>query len=159
MNRLQLFAILAAAALLGCSQATAPGGRLDEQLTRIGIMGLQWPTTVGPGENFTVRVRVQNVGDVTIPSLPPGRDGALHVNIAYHWRTIDHQVVVWDGLLTPLKEDLRPGESQEMLVNVTAPAASGRYLLELDGVQNAAFWFGGAGSQTAVLNILVRART
>ena len=69
---------------------------------------------------------------------------------------MDEKVVVWDGLVTPLKHDLKKDEEQNIDIVVKTPSVPGNYILEIDLLQNSAFWFGGAGSQTARIVINVK---
>jgi len=134
--------------LNGCSQQTAATQKLDEKAVKVGIMATNWPKRVAVNSDFSVSAKVINVGQATLPSL--GKDGdLLKVGITYHWRSTDDKVVIWDGLVTPLKSDLKNGEEQKIEMIVKSPADPGLYILEIDLVQNSAFWFAGVGSQTA----------
>lgn len=142
--------------LAGCDRQTAATGKLDQRVTSVGIMALQWPKAVPVGAKFEVKLAVRNTGDRTLPSLPGSADGALGVNASYHWKGTDARVVVWDGLLTPLGADLAPGDQKEVSLQVESPKAPGLYVLEIDLLQTTAFWFAGAGSQTASMVIDVK---
>jgi len=156
MNRAKLAAAAACLALAACSQKTPADKRLDERTVAVGIMALQWPKVVEANSEFVVKLAVRNAGGTPLPSQAATPDGALRVNAAYHWKTTGNQVVVWDGVLTPLAEDLAPGAEQALDAAVKAPPSPGMYILEFDLVQSTAFWFGGAGSQTAQLLVEVR---
>lgn len=141
--------------LNGCGQKTAATQKLDETSVKVGVMGLNWPKTVAANTDFTVNAKIINAGDVTIPAL--GKDGdLLKVGITYHWKTMDEKVVVWDGVVTSLKSDLKKDEEQKVDIATKSPPGPGKYILEIDLVQNSAFWFGGAGSQTARMIIDVK---
>ena len=74
----------------------------------------------------------------------------LHFSIAWNF---EEKIIVWDGLVTSLKSDI--GLDQEQLVNMSikSPEIPGRYILDIDLVQNSAFWFGAIGSQIARIMI------
>lgn len=145
--------LLAASA---CTHKTVANRKLDAQSVSVGIMALEYPKLVLANSEFVVDIAIRNTGGVSIPSQPARPDGALRVNASYHWKTTDHRVVVWDGLLTPLDSDLDPGTDQELQLKVKAPPSPGAYVLDIDLVQSGAFWFEGVGSQTATMTIEVR---
>jgi hypothetical protein len=73
----------------------------------------------------------------------------LKVGVTYHWKKMDESILVWDGLVTPLNADLNINSEQKIDVAVKSPSNPGRYILEIDLIQNSAFWFFGVGSQSA----------
>jgi hypothetical protein len=156
MKTAVLGAFMAATLIAGCTERTAAVGKLDRQSAVVGIMALQWPKVVVANSDYVVKVAIRNNAGVTLPALGADASGALRVNVSYHWETTDHRVVVWDGILTPLRSDLAPGDQQELDVKVHAPASPGQYFLELDVLQSGVFWFGGVGSQTATMLVDVR---
>ena len=154
MNKSILFFSLAACILNGCSQQTAATQKLDEKAVQVGIMAMNWPKTVTANSDFLVNVKIINVGQLPIPAL--GKDGELlKVGITYHWRTADDKVVVWDGLVTPLKSDLKISAEEKIEMTVKSPTNPGIYILEIDLMQNSAFWFAGVGSQTARMQMTI----
>jgi 4-amino-4-deoxy-L-arabinose transferase-like glycosyltransferase len=52
--------------------------------------------------------------------------------------------------------DLEPGDVNDVDLNVTAPAAPGNYLLEIDVMQEPDKWFSAKGSKPLVLPVMVR---
>ena len=148
MSKSTLLFALIVSMLNGCTQQTTATQKLDEKSVKIGIMALNWPKTVTANTNFTVNATIFNASEMTIPAL--GQDGdLLKVGISYHWRYMDDKVVIWDGIVTPLKSDFKKDEEQKVDIATQSPPNPGKYILEIDLVQNSAFWFGGAGSQTA----------
>ncbi len=140
--------------LFGCDQKTAAVGKLDESKIKVGILILEAPRVIPPEADFKVIIKIVNTGDLVIPSL--GKDGDfLKVGVTYHWKNMDESILVWDGLVTPLlsdlnvKSNLNTRNEQKMDVAVKSPSMSGRYILEIDLIQNSAFWFFGTGSQNA----------
>lgn len=154
MSKSILFFLLSAHLLIGCSQQTAATQNLDEKAVQVGIMAMNWPKKVNANTDFLVNAKILNAGQVTIPAL--GKDGdLLKVGITYHWRNLDEKVVIWDGLVTPLISDLKKGDEQKIEMTVKSPTNPGLYILEIDLVQNSAFWFAGVGSQSARMVIAV----
>lgn len=141
-------------ALAGCSQRTAVTGKLDERLVRVGISASAWPKSVVSSTDFVIAATVVNAGQVSLPSLGKDNGDRFRVGVSYHWRELDDKVVVWDGIFNPLTADLKKGDVQHLDLAILAPPKPGRYVLELDMLQNGAFWFG-ANSQTARLTVQV----
>lgn len=67
--------------------------------------------------------------------------GPHPVNLSYHWKKPHAEYVVFDGLRTPLRKPLHPGESRELEIECIAPEVPGDYNLELTLVQEGFFWF------------------
>ena len=110
-------------------------------------LALEWvsvdlPTRMTAGETVTGRVTVRNTGRETWVAQRP--DGRGIVRLGYHWRTPDGRPTSgWADLRTPLPRDVAPGEEVTFdPVRVAAPAAPGRYRLDLDLVKEGVAWFG-----------------
>lgn len=141
--------IFAAAALTGCAKRTEATGKLDQTKARVGISATAYRNAVTANTDFIVGASVVNAGQVTLPALGKDKGDLYRVGISYHWRQMDEKVAVWDGVFNPLKSDLKQGAVQNLDLAIKAPPVPGHYVLELDMLQNGAFWFAGAGSQTA----------
>ena len=87
-----------------------------------------------------VHVAVENGGTRTWPS-PHGPGPSIRVS--YRWLDDAGDVVVPEGLRTPLPGPVGPGERAVVPVSVSAPDA-GRYTLQLDLVDEGVTWFGAA---------------
>ena len=74
--------------------------------------------------------------------------------LSYHWLDAQRGPVEYDGLRTPLPRPLPPGEACALTMRVRAPAKPGRYVLEIDLVEEGVSWFSRAG--TRPLRSLVR---
>jgi SAM-dependent methyltransferase len=92
------------------------------------------------GAQFSVPVNIKNVGDCAWPSVGD-REQKYVVKLGNHWLTPEGQQVVWDDGRQPLPFDLPPNAEIQMGITVTAPFHPGRYVLELDMVQEAVAWF------------------
>jgi SAM-dependent methyltransferase len=77
------------------------------------------------------------------------------LTIANHWLREDGATAVPDDGRVRLPRTLKPGESVEVELIVTAPGEPARYLLEVDMVQEAVCWFAQKGSPTARVPITV----
>jgi SAM-dependent methyltransferase len=74
--------------------------------------------------------------------------------LSYHWLDARRGPIEYDGVRTPLPRPVAPGESCAMTMRVRAPAKPGRYVLEIDLVEEDVSWFSRAG--TRPLRSLVR---
>ena len=115
---------------------------------------LRAPETLGAGERSAVPVRVTNLSEaIWLTDIPGGR----HICIANHWLDANGVTVVPDDGRARLPRDLKPGESVDVTLDVTAPAAPGSYLLDVDLVQERICWFAERGSRTGRVPVEVRA--
>jgi len=96
-------------------------------------------------EDASVYLLVTNLGSVTWPYLGE-RSGKYQIRIGNRW--IDDKGNAKDDGRASLPYDLRPGETAEILIGVTAPEMPGEYTLEFDLVQEQVAWFGESGSAT-----------
>lgn len=84
-----------------------------------------------------VQVRLTNNGMETWPST-----GRNPVHLSYRWRSPESgEIMVADGLRTVLREDMLPGASQMIALQVRAPKEAGLYLLDVSLVQEQVAWF------------------
>jgi hypothetical protein len=59
----------------------------------------------------------------------------------YHWLDLKRQMVVFDGLRTPLPRDLGFGESVTLRATIQRPPRPANILLHVTMVQEAVAWF------------------
>jgi hypothetical protein len=95
------------------------------------------PETVAAASAFEVPVVLVNASSA---AWPAGSGGA-RVRLAYHWRSADGELVEWEGLRTDLPAPVAPGARLALRQAVRAPAAPGRYRLELEPVFEGVSWF------------------
>lgn len=109
------------------------------------------PPSLAAGTDVTLEIEIRNVSwrDWSSASAPP-------VLMSYHWLGTDRRVVEFDGLRTPLPHPVRAGESCLAAVRVRTPAESGRFLLEIDLVEEGVTWFSAAGAPALRLRIDVK---
>jgi hypothetical protein len=104
---------------------------------RTSIVFLETHATVFElGGQYRVRVVLTNMAGAMLSSRY-----TQPVHMAYHWRTRDGKMVVWDGVRTKLPCDLEPGDTAECLLTVVAPEQEGEYLLQAAIVQDGVTWF------------------
>jgi SAM-dependent methyltransferase len=97
------------------------------------------------GEQIMLPVTVENVSSETWPSLPDAR-GRFQINLGNHWRNELGELVQRDDQRAALPFDLTPGARAQVTIGVRAPRVNGRYVLELDLVQEHVGWFAEHGS-------------
>lgn len=100
-----------------------------------------------PAQHYQCSVAVTNASG----SAWPGNC----VSLGNHWLAPDGGVVQLDDGRAILLDDLEAGSTAVVDLRVTAPASSGRYLLELDLVQEGVTWFADRGSTTARVPLTV----
>ena len=106
------------------------------------------PATLTASQRIALRVDIHNTGTDRWPSL-----GERSVRVAYHWAREDGSIAVQDGERTHLPNDVAPGKRVSMWATIVAPAAAGRYRLQLSLVQESIAWLeqvGGTPRELAV---------
>ncbi|MDZ7836955.1 MAG: LCP family protein [Actinomycetota bacterium] len=97
------------------------------------------PDSMSANLTYKFQVTVKNTGAVTWERN--GKQEAFF--LGYHWIDFDtKQMVVFDGDRTFLpRTAVEPGEEVTFELNVRAPSDSGRYILQVDMVQENVTWF------------------
>jgi len=98
--------------------------------------GVPASVSLPAGLEATVPVSVTNAGTTLWPS-----NGRAAINLGTHWYRPDGSIVEWDGLRTPLPQDLAPGQTVTVQARVRAPSAHGTYQLRFDMVYEGLTWF------------------
>lgn len=129
--------------------APLPPNAFNAQLTLVDS-----PPVLKAGERQPIYVRIKNTSDATWPALGQA-DGAFAVRAGNHWLNEHETIVVQDDVRALLLFDLPPGQEMELPLTVTAPRQPGRYILEIDMVQELVAWFGSRGSKTLRLDVSV----
>jgi hypothetical protein len=152
-----LAGVAAAIVLLLASSASVESLRL--RLTTEGQRdwyhaGFQTPASLDldAGSLNAVEVTVINRGLVT---WNPEARPAFH--LSYHWFDEAMRTAIgYDGLRTPLPRAVPPGDSLNVVMEVRAPKAAGRYRLGWDVVQEGRLWFSTEpGSRLALSTVTV----
>jgi SAM-dependent methyltransferase len=109
---------------------------------------------LAPGAARMVPLRITN----TSPRIWPasGKDGWWMVTVANRWFDGSGERLEVDDRRSHLTEDVQPGGSTLVVVEIRAPADPGQYRVEFDLVQEGATWFGDRGSPTAAIDVTVR---
>lgn len=100
---------------------------------------------------YTFPVSVSNSGSATWTA-----GGDAPVRLSYHWHDEAGNTVVWDGVRTPLPNDVAPGESVTVQMQLIAPPADATYRLTIDLVREGVGWFQQfGGTAPAVVEVVV----
>ncbi|MFN2576754.1 MAG: hypothetical protein ABR607_03580 [Pyrinomonadaceae bacterium] len=110
------------------------------------------PSILHVGQEHEIRVVLKNESDVTWP----GRQATwqFQMTVGDRWlkqngeklNDLDGRAVLFD--------DLPPGGTAELPLQITAPNEPGIYILQVDAIQEGVAWFGDRGSE--VLNLKIR---
>jgi SAM-dependent methyltransferase len=129
-------------------------GPLPDAAFRARIAVSPAPLTLHAGESRTMEVTIVNGSPVTWSCGSTARDHH-RVNVANRWLDEDGEVLQRDDARCPLPFDVQPEHEVTVLLVVTAPAADGRYQLEVDLVQEDVAWFGDLGSPVCRIPVVV----
>lgn len=103
-------------------------------------LNVQLPRQMRAGQTVRGRVVVQNTGSETWRARTP--DGRGMVRLGYHWYTTEKQPVHgWPDIRAMLPNDVPPGNSVALDIEVGAPPQPGTYLLALNLVKEGVAWF------------------
>jgi len=91
------------------------------------------PRVLQVGETFPLRVTLLNRG-TGIWAAGGGRSRVGWVQVGYRWYVIETGQIVLEGPLTPLPQDLAPGEAATLEIPIVVPSIPGQYTLEIDTV-------------------------
>lgn len=105
------------------------------------IVPVSIPSKMKPSETLTIDVEVYNDTNVIWRGDP-----FKPVRLSYHWFDENDNVIVFDGVRTPLSDDgiLAYGRTLT-LINIIAPEEEGTYKLMLTMVQESVNWFENIG--------------
>ena len=113
------------------------------------------PAVLRAKKQAAIPVRIRNVSPVTW--LARERGGSPHqVSLGNHWLDEAGNTAINDDGRSALLRNLGPGETTELSLIVNAPATTGRYVLEIDLLQEGVSWFGLKGSRTVRLPVEIR---
>jgi hypothetical protein len=110
------------------------------------------PGKIRSGESALIHLLVKNESQLTWP-YGGQPDGKYQISAGNHW--LDQSGNTVDDARGALAYDLRPGDTAEVLIMVTAPVVRGSYTLEFDLVQEQVTWFSEKGSEPLRVKVLV----
>jgi FkbM family methyltransferase len=101
------------------------------------------------GTALDFKATVRNVSATAWPFFSASTSNP--VKLGNHWLDESGRTIVHDDARVSLPGALAPGQSVTLPVSVTVPGKPGRYILELDLVQEHVCWFANNGSRTTRL--------
>lgn len=118
------------------------------------------PTKLRTGQKETITIKIKNLGDVAWlrrgGDINDRADNKFYLAAGNHWLDKDGKPVAdSEEGHNGIPKDLKPGESTEMSLLITAPKTPGEYFMELDMVQEGVAWFGEKGSATTKVKVTV----
>ena len=127
---------------------------LPDSAFAAGIAIVDSPVTLEAGVFTVLTVRVTNLGDATWPhDIPAGR----HICVGNHWLRDDGTIASLDDGRASLPRSVSPAETVDIALPIQVPETPGRYVVEIDLVQEHVSWFSQRGSPTARTTIEVTA--
>ncbi len=113
----------------------------EESELEADVYHLAWVSGPAPADWGADRlVRISATVRNTSPAIWRAR-GATRVAIAYHWLDAAGQPLSFEGLRTVLPDDVAPGDSVDLELEVASPKKPGDYILELDALREQIAWF------------------
>ncbi|HEY3130962.1 MAG TPA: O-antigen ligase family protein [Acidobacteriota bacterium] len=117
----------------------------DSAWLKAGYQILSLPKSLAPDRTYFVPLRLTNEGTTAWEQTLPFR-------LSYHWYDgATLQMVVRDGLRTPLPVTVSPGQSTIVNVAVKTPGRPGDFLLAFDMVLERFAWFSERGAAPALI--------
>ncbi|MCL7452806.1 MAG: discoidin domain-containing protein [Anaerolineae bacterium] len=108
---------------------------------RVAWLDVDAPEQGSEGRTTRLSVHLRNEGALT---WVPGGDNPFH--LSYRWLDPERNVVLADGLRTPLRRAISPLEDIRLEASIRFPATAGDYILQLDMVHEFSTWFQWKGS-------------
>jgi hypothetical protein len=125
---------------------TVATAALPPEACRARLAAVAPPARLPAGDRSALAVDVTNLGPASWPALGPG-PGLYRVGLAYRWLTDDGRPLSGRGRNRFRPEgDVPPGATTRVNVILLPPTEPGRYVLELDLVEEGVTWFADAGN-------------
>jgi len=133
-------------------------GAIREPLPRPGLMAritlMNTPSALKVGSRSVLRTQVKNTSDLTWPAFGAD-DGTYQIRLGNRWLDEAGNVVISSDGRATLPRDLKPMHLVELPLVITTPEEPGRYILELDMVQEGVVWFREKGSKTMRVGVTI----
>ncbi len=127
---------------------------LPDSAFRAQITVLKLLTKVEAGSLISAQIQLKNISDITWPAMGD-TDDKYQIRLGNHWLSQDGELLVNDDGRVHLPHDLNPMEEVNLELSMKTPIKPGKYILELDMVQEMVSWFKDKGSTTIKLPIQV----
>lgn len=114
---------------------------------------VNFPDTVQAGNLLAVAIKVSNISKSTWQNY--GYTSLFSYNLSYHWYDPDGNVLIYDGIRTPLPNTVSPRTEIILSAKVKAPSQPGKYVIEFDIVREHISWFAQQGSKPTSVSVEV----
>jgi len=112
-----------------------------------------FPDNIKVDDTLMINVKVKNISTQIWQNYD--YTDLFSLNFSYHWLDVDGNVVIFDGIRTPMPHLVKPNTEVDFSAKVQAPSKSGNYVIELDLVRESITWFAQKGSETVKINVKV----
>jgi hypothetical protein len=103
------------------------------------------------GRTYTFQVKIKNIGQSCWPST-----GRQAVYLSYHWLAPDGQCIDYEGVRTPLPNDVHPLEEISMTFALRTPSMVGPAELHVTLIQENCFWFEERGFTATKMRFVIQ---
>jgi hypothetical protein len=125
---------------------------LPQEALRALITAENIPMSLKTASSTKTDVQVKNLGDATWPAV--GEVGGRHaVSLHGRWLKPDATLMTEADCSSRFPYDLEPGDTAGVTLEITAPKIPGKYILELDVVQEQVAWSKGSYTFRRSLNV------
>ncbi|HEV2826619.1 MAG TPA: glycosyltransferase family 39 protein [Pyrinomonadaceae bacterium] len=132
---------------------------LPQNAFRAHIQAENPPLTLTAGTKSILNVLVKNLSSVSWPAVGAEGTNRYAVGLRNRWLRLDGSVLNDEDGRSRFPYDLERGDTAGVPLEITAPQIPGRYVLELDVVQEEFVWFGDEGSQRLTWQVVVEPPT
>lgn len=131
-------------------------GPLPDSAFKANISVASPPTKLRPGQKEILEVVVKNMSEANWPAHGRSGDGYFQVNLGNVWfDSKDARITENPYVRSGLPNDLKPGESVTVSLEITAPGTPGDYTLQIDLVQEMVSWFAEKGNNSPKFKVKV----
>jgi acyl-CoA synthetase (AMP-forming)/AMP-acid ligase II/acyl carrier protein len=127
-----------------------PRGADPDSATFYRILAARPELTLAPGAPAEIDLDLANDGVADWEAFD-----SSGISVGNRWLSLDGEKLVWSDGRTPLKQTIRAGGQGAVTINVKAPPGSGRYLLEVDLIEEGPRWFGEKTSSPLQIPVVV----
>ena len=127
----------------------------EARIAELGLTLPNPPVALGTGEQTRLDVMVKNLSDIAWFARERSAS-AFQLQLGNHWLDENGAMLINDDGRAALPYDISPGETANLPLVVNAPRSPGKYILEVDMLQEGVSWFGLRGSNTLRVPVIIR---
>ncbi|MBC2581570.1 acyltransferase [Clostridium sp. DJ247] len=100
-------------------------------------------------KNTNKNIKIKSVNNSKVTWVNNGINSGKHtISLSYHWLNTNGEMVIHDGVRTNLPMIIKPSSPILTEMQIAAPEVIGKYILEIDLVQEEVTWFKDKGNKT-----------